>query len=65
MQRELINELGNKIVVSVTRTPGTMLTPGRVTIKMTGPKSVSENIITQKEALVLTKMLGEMFRRAL
>ena len=65
MQTVFINEMGSRIEVSVTRTPGTMLTHGRVTIKIIGPKSVSENIITQKEALVLTKMLGEMFRRAL
>ena len=65
MEKVFVNELGNRISISVIRSPGTMLAPGRVTIKMTGPKSVSENIITQKEALVLTKMLGEMFRRAL
>lgn len=65
MQREFVNELGNKISMSVTRSPGTMASVGRVTIKMVGPKSTSENIITQKEARVLHEMLSNMFRRAL
>ena len=65
MEKVFVNELGNRISISVTRSPGTMLAAGRVTIKMVGPKSTSENIVTQKEARVLHAMLSEMFRRAL
>ena len=65
MQRVFVNEMGNKIAISVTRSPGTMASVGRVTIKMVGPKSTAENIITQKEARILHEMLSEMFRRAL
>jgi hypothetical protein len=65
MQREFVNELDNKISMSVTRTPGTMMAVGRATIKIVGPKSTSENIITQMEARILHEMLSQMFRRAL
>lgn len=54
-----VNELGNQIVVDVsTAPPDDAIACQLVTVKLLGPTSVSENIITIEEARKLHGVLG-------
>ena len=52
MRKTFENEKGNKITISVNKSK-----KGSVNVRIIGPKSMSENILTSKEAKILKKLL--------
>ena len=58
---DFTNELGNDITIDVSKDIVGQPPRERVNIKIIGPISMSENIITIKEAKVLQRLLNEYF----
>jgi hypothetical protein len=57
---DFTNELGNNISISIETEDAAKNVAG-VNIKIIGPTSMSENIITVQEAKVLQKLLNDYF----
>lgn len=71
IKREFKNEIGNPIVVKIKNKPGVgenYKTGERIKftgicVSMAGPRSISENNITDMEAVELYKALGKFIRQ--
>ena len=66
MERKFTNEMGNAITASITRGPNLQSPRGvvkQLNVKLIGPKSTSENIITMQEAHEIWRMLGYVFSK--
>ena len=56
IEKEFTNELGNKIFIKIKKLDKD------ISVSLEGPKSISENIITLKEAEELSKSLVEFLK---